>query len=88
MPPTVSATPGDAAAAAVAGKRGFFGQAEGRHWRTIVAPRLELARQYRHRVMAQLVVVVQVLIAKRNPKHPLPTRVTTSCPIKSCCRTS
>src|SRR5215471_17964148 len=45
------------------------------HRRTIFAPRFELARQYRHhRVMAQVVVVVQVLIAKRNPKHPLPNQ--------------
>src|SRR5215472_1391519 len=43
------------------------------HRRTILAPRFQLARQYRHyRIMAQLVVVVQVLITKRNPKHPLP----------------
>src|SRR5947207_10426835 len=43
------------------------------HRRTIFAPRFELARQYRHhRVMAQLVVVVDILIAKGNPEHPLP----------------
>jgi hypothetical protein len=40
--------------------------------RTVLAPRCQLARQHRHhRVMAQLVVVIEVLIAKRDPKYPL-----------------
>ena len=39
---------------------------------TIRAPRGKLAAQYRHdRVMAQLVVVDQVLVAQRDPEHPL-----------------
>jgi hypothetical protein len=43
-----------------------------RNRRAILAPRFELARQNRHhRIMAQLVVVVEILIAKRNPEHPL-----------------
>jgi hypothetical protein len=34
--------------------------------------RRELAREHRqHRIMAQVVVVVEVLIAKRDPEHPL-----------------
>ena len=42
------------------------------HRRTILAPRLELAGQHRHhRIVAQLVVVVEILVAKRNPEHPL-----------------
>jgi len=42
------------------------------HRRTILAPRLKLAGQHRHqRIMAQFVVVVQILIAQRDPKHPL-----------------
>jgi hypothetical protein len=42
------------------------------HRRTILAPRLKLAGQHRHqRIMAQFVVVVEILIAKRNPEHPL-----------------
>jgi len=42
------------------------------HRRTILAPRRKLAGEYRHhRVMAQLVVVVEVLIAERDRKHPL-----------------
>ena len=40
--------------------------------RAILAPRLELAGQYRHhRIVAQLVVVVEILVAKRDPEHPL-----------------
>ena len=32
----------------------------------------ELAREHcQHRIVAQLVVVVEILIAKRNPEHPL-----------------
>ena len=42
------------------------------HRRAILASRLELARQHRHqRIVAQFVVVVQILIAKRDPEHPL-----------------
>ena len=42
------------------------------HRRAILAARRELAREHRqHRIMAQLVVVVEILIAKRNPEHPL-----------------
>jgi hypothetical protein len=41
--------------------------------RTVVAPGLEFARQHRHhRIMAEVVVIVQVLVAERNPEHPLP----------------
>src|SRR5439155_33129 len=40
--------------------------------RAIVAPRLELACQHRHqRIMAQFVVVIDILIAKGDPEHPL-----------------
>ena len=42
------------------------------HRRTILAMGLKLAGQHRHhRIMAQLVVVVEILIAQRNPQHPL-----------------
>ena len=42
------------------------------HRRAFLAPRLELARQHRHqRIVAQLVVVVEILIAERDPEHPL-----------------
>ena len=48
-------------------ERRFAGQR-----RTIRAPCFELAAQHRHhRVVAQLVVVDQVLVAQRNPEHPL-----------------
>ena len=40
--------------------------------RAVLASCCQLARQHRHhRIMAQLVVVIEVLIAKRDPKHPL-----------------
>jgi hypothetical protein len=40
--------------------------------RAILAPRRELARQYRHhRIVPQLVVVVEILVAKRDPENPL-----------------
>jgi hypothetical protein len=43
-----------------------------RHRRAVGAPGLELARQDRHhRVMAQVVVVVQVFIPQGQPKYPL-----------------
>ena len=42
------------------------------HRRAILAPRRKLAGQHRHhRIMAQLVVIVEVLIAERDPEHPL-----------------
>src|ERR1041385_9212724 len=42
------------------------------HRRTVLAPRRKLAREYRHyRIMAKLIVVVEVLIAERNPEYPL-----------------
>ena len=42
------------------------------HRRAILAPRLELAGQHRHhRIVAQLVVVVEILVAERDPEHPL-----------------
>ena len=41
--------------------------------RTILATRRQLPRQYRQRrVVAQLVVIDQILIAQRNPKDALP----------------
>ena len=44
-----------------------------RHWRAILAPGLELARQHRHqRVVTKLVVIVQILVAERNAEHALP----------------
>jgi hypothetical protein len=40
--------------------------------RAVLAARFELAGQHRHyRIVAQLVVVVEVLIAERDPEHPL-----------------
>ena len=43
-----------------------------RHRRAVFTPRLELARQHRqHRVMAQLVMVVEIFIAERDPEHAL-----------------
>jgi hypothetical protein len=40
--------------------------------RTLLASRLQLARQHRHhRIVAQLLVVVEILIAQRDPEHPL-----------------
>jgi len=40
--------------------------------RTRAAPRRELACQHRHqRIVAQLVVVVEILVAERDPEHPL-----------------
>ncbi len=42
------------------------------HRRTFLTPRLKLAGQHRHhRIVAQLVVVVEILVAERDPKHPL-----------------
>src|SRR5215216_7937474 len=42
------------------------------HWRTILAPRFQLARQHRHdRVVPQIVMVADVFVAQRNPEHPL-----------------
>ena len=42
------------------------------HRRAILASRLELARQHRHqRIVAQLVVVVEILVTERDPEHPL-----------------
>src|SRR5690625_4523509 len=44
-----------------------------RHRRTVLPPRLHLARQQRHyRIMAQAVVVVQILVAQYDAKEPLP----------------
>ena len=43
--------------------------------RTILPPRLELARQHRHhRIVAQLVVVVEILVAERNADARKTTR--------------
>ncbi len=39
---------------------------------TVLTPRRKLARQHRHHwIVAKLIVVVEILIAERNPKHPL-----------------
>jgi hypothetical protein len=44
-----------------------------RNRRTFLPPRFELACQHRHhRIVAQLVVVVEILVAERDSKHPLP----------------
>jgi hypothetical protein len=57
--------------------------------RAILAPRRELARQYRHhRIVPQLVVVVEILVAERDPEHPLTDRVATSCSMYSGRRSS
>ena len=43
-----------------------------RHRRAVLAPRRELAGQHRHhRVVAQLVMIIEVLVAQRDPEHPL-----------------
>jgi len=43
-----------------------------RNRRTVLASGFKLARQHRHhRIVAQLVVVVEILVAQRNPVHPL-----------------
>jgi hypothetical protein len=40
--------------------------------RAILAPRRELARQDRHHwIVPQLVVLVEILVAQRDPEHPL-----------------
>ncbi len=40
--------------------------------RAILTPRYELARQYRHhRIVPQFVVVVEILVAERDPEHAL-----------------
>jgi hypothetical protein len=39
--------------------------------RTILAPRLELPSQHRkQRIVPKMIVVVQVLVAQRQPEHP------------------
>jgi hypothetical protein len=44
----------------------------------------ELTRQHRHqRIVTQFVVVVQILVAKRDPEHTLTDQVTTSCSMNS-----
>ena len=44
-----------------------------RNRRAILASRRELARQHRHhRIVAQVIVVVEILVAQRNSEHPLP----------------
>ena len=41
-------------------------------WRAVAATRLQLASKHgQHRIMPQLVVVVQILVAKRDAEHPL-----------------
>ena len=40
--------------------------------RAVLAPRRELARQHRHqRIMAKIVMVVEVFVAERDAEHPL-----------------
>ena len=42
------------------------------HRRALRSHRFELTRQHRHqRIVTQFVVVVQILLAKRDPEHPL-----------------
>jgi len=44
-----------------------------RHRRAVRASRLQFARQHRHDwIVAQIIVVVEVFIAERDGKHPLP----------------
>jgi hypothetical protein len=44
-----------------------------RNRRTILASRRELASQHRHhRIVAQVIVVAKILVAQRDPEHPLP----------------
>ena len=55
----------------------------------LVTARLELAGQHRHhRIMAQFVMVVQVLVAERGGDDALPTSVVTSCSINPGLRAS
>ncbi len=43
------------------------------HGRAVAAPSLELAGQHRHqRVVAKLIVIVQVFVAERDAEHALP----------------
>ena len=50
--------------------------------RAVRPPRRELAGQHRqHRIVPQLIVVDQVLVAQRDAEHPLATSVATSCSI-------
>ena len=43
------------------------------HRRTVFAPRRKLAREHReNRIMAQVVMVDEIFIAKRDPENPLP----------------
>ena len=53
--------------------------------RAVVAPGFQLARQHRHhRIVAQLVVVVEILIAERDRENTRwPTNVATACSIRS-----
>ena len=54
------------------------------HRRTILAMGLKLAGQHRHhRIMAQLVVVVEILIASAIPNTRWPTSVSTRCSTSS-----
>jgi hypothetical protein len=51
---------------------GFAIPAFAGHWCAVGPPRRKLAGQHRHhRIVSQLVMVVEVLIAQRNPEHPL-----------------
>jgi hypothetical protein len=45
------------------------------HRRTVLATAFQLARQHRHhRIVPQLVVIVEVFITQRNPEHALPNQ--------------
>jgi len=60
-----------------------------RHRRTILATGAKLAGQNRHhRIVAQFVVVVEVLVAQRNPEHTLAHQRLTVCSINAGRRTS
>ena len=58
--------------------------------RAVLAPGFQLARQHRHhRIVAQLVVVVEILIAERDRENTRsPTNVATACSIRSARRSS
>ena len=50
----------------------------------VVASCFQLARQHcHHGIVAQFVMVVEILVTERDPKHRCPSSVTTSCSINS-----
>ena len=45
------------------------------HCGAVRAPRLKLSRQHRHQwIVAQRLMVIEVLVAERDPEYPLPNQ--------------